>query len=158
MIPQFKGKIQKRSDGVNLQTSEGAAVIQELINYLNKHEPVGPLGWSNGLYRAALYHCQDTGPKGISEHESSDGTDCFTRIGRFGETEGCAGENISFGEDDAMGVVMQLLIDDDVPSRGHRTNIMKAGFHVVGCATGPHKQYGSMCTMDFAGGFIDGSS
>ncbi len=57
-----------------------------------------------------------------------------------------------------MGIVLQLLTDDGVPSRGHRTNIMKSDFHVVGCATGPHKGYGMMCVMDFAGGFSDGGS
>ena len=107
-----------------MQTKEGALVIQELINYLNKHQPVGPLGWSNGLFRAALYHCQDTGPKGITGHESSDGTDTFTRINKFGQWQSTVGENCSYSDEDAMGVVLQLLADDGVPDRGHRTNIM----------------------------------
>ncbi len=79
-------------------------------------------------------------------------------MNRFGKKEGTAGENISYGKKDAMGVVLQLLIDDSTPSRGHRTNIMEAAFHVVGCATGPHKGYEMMCVQDFAGGFSDGSS
>ena len=148
----------KRPDGVNMQTQEGAAAIKELITFLKEHQPVAPLGWSNGLYKAALYHCQDTGPRGMTGHESSDRTDTFERIEKFGQWQSTAGENCSYGSEDAMGVVLQLMIDDGVPSRGHRTNIMKTDFHVVGCATGPHSQHEMMCVMDFAGGFSEGRS
>jgi uncharacterized protein YkwD len=50
---------------------------------------------------------------------------------------------------------MQLIIDDGVASRGHRVNIFKKDYKVVGIAVGPHKKYGEMCAMDFAGGFVD---
>ena len=63
------------------------------------------------------------------------------------------GENISYGCGTAFAVVAQLLVDDGVEGRGHRMNIMKAEFGVVGIATGAHASEGSMCVMNFAGGF-----
>ena len=51
--------------------------------------------------------------------------------------------------------MLQLIIDDGVKNRGHRTNIFTGAFRVVGIATGSHAKYGSMCVMDFAGGFDD---
>ena len=50
------------------------------------------------------------------------------RIERHGEWSGALGENLSFGCASAERVVLQLLVDDGVPSRGHRANILNANF------------------------------
>jgi len=52
-----------------------------------------------------------------------------------------------------MSVVLQLLIDDGVPSRGHRTNIFDASFIETGIASGPHKVYEMMSTLNYASNF-----
>jgi hypothetical protein len=44
-----------------------------------------------------------------------------------------------------------LIIDSGVASRGHRRNIFHPDLAVVGVACGPHRDYGAMCVMDFAG-------
>lgn len=37
------------------------------------------------------------------------------------------GENLDFGNWSAVEIVIALLVDDGVPSRGHRANILSAG-------------------------------
>jgi uncharacterized protein YkwD len=69
---------------------------------------------------------------------------------RHGSVTGESGENINFGAETGREIVIGLLVDDGVPSRGHRANIMDPAYSVVGVAIGPHKTIRTMCTMDFA--------
>ena len=48
---------------------------------------------------------------------------------------------------------MGLFVDDGVPSRGHRSNLVSGKFGVTGNFSGPHKDYGTMTTQDFAGAY-----
>ena len=47
-----------------------------------------------------------------------------------------------------------MIVDDGVSSRGHRTNIFNPAFKVMACFSGEHKQYETMTTIDYAGGFV----
>ena len=62
------------------------------------------------------------------------------------------GENISCGCDTALNVLVQLIIDDGVPSRGHRSNIFGPNWTEHGCFTGEHTVYTTMTCQNFAGG------
>jgi uncharacterized protein YkwD len=59
-------------------------------------------------------------------------------------------ENMAFGENPARQVVIQLLVDDGVPDRGHRATILDPSYRVAGAACGPHARYRQMCVIDFA--------
>ena len=61
------------------------------------------------------------------------------------------GECISYGEAEARGIVISLLVDDGVPSRGHRKIILDPKFSAVGISAGKHVVYSAMCTLDFGG-------
>ncbi len=123
--------------------------VKSLYRDLRKIRNLEPLKPSKSLTQAADYHALDMGKTGKIGHNSSDGTSPNKRIRRFfkGYTWG---ENCSYGYSDAIGIVMQLLIDDGVSSLGHRKNILKKGFKYVGVSIEPHKQYRYNCVMDFA--------
>ena len=106
--------------------------------------------WSPELALAAKSHVDDIGPKGLMSHESSNGTNMQKRLAKFGRFQKTMGENLSFGEQTGEDIVMQLFIDDGVKDRGHRENLMNDDFRVVGCFSGPHKQYEIMNCQDFA--------
>jgi uncharacterized protein YkwD len=63
------------------------------------------------------------------------------------------GENISYGDATGKEIVCSLLIDDGVPNRGHRENIMNRAFTQVGTGVGSHTQYRSSCTTTYANGY-----
>jgi len=102
---------------------------------------------------AASDHTKDTGPRGMTGHDGSDGTSLANRLEKYGKPVSTYGENLSYGQTTGRDVVIQLLIDDGVASRGHRLNIFNGAFKVVGSAWGEHKQYENMVTIDYAGGF-----
>jgi uncharacterized protein YkwD len=75
-----------------------------------------------------------------------------TRIDKFGTWASTIGENIAYGTTGGKDIVLQLIIDDGVASRGHRTNIFKPEFLIVGSWTSTHGTYGTETVMDYAGG------
>ena len=63
-------------------------------------------------------------------------------------------EDVSLMQTTSVGIVRQLIIDDGVPSRGHRDVVFNPDLKWVGFGGAPHKTYGGMCVIDFAGGFM----
>ena len=131
-------------------TKEGAPAVKEAIDFIKNAQPVSPIRWNEWLAIAARYHVEDTGPKGQVAHESSNGDSCQKRLAKFGRFEKRMGENLSYGKTTGVDVIMQLFIDDGVPDRGHRDNLMNDQFRVVGSYSGSHKKFRTMNCMDYA--------
>lgn len=62
-------------------------------------------------------------------------------------------ENLQYGRGSGVDIVMQLYIDDAVPSRGHRHNLMDSRPKITGICSGTHPVYGFMTGMNYAGGY-----
>jgi uncharacterized protein YkwD len=106
-----------------------------------------------GLYKAAKYHAKDSGKNGIVGHTSSDGTTFSKRLPKYVQGWNRIAENCSYGYEDAVSIVGQLLLDEDVPSLGHRKSILNVELEFIGVSITPHSQYRYNCVMDFCAKF-----
>jgi hypothetical protein len=127
-----------------------SAAASECYRELKSTKPMPLLEPSRPLYKAARDHAVDLGRAGMTGHVGTDGSDLSERIERYGQWMGSISENCSYGFQDPLSIVLQLLIDDGVPSRGHRKNILNPESILVGTAIQPHTRYRFNCVQDFA--------
>ena len=133
---------------------ERGRAVDEAVHFLKKARPLPPLTLSSGMSRAAADHCAEQ-IEGQLGHDGADRSSPGDRISRYGTWSATWGENISYGQKNARGIVLTLIIDDGVRSRGHRKNIFNPKFNYAGAAFGPHARYRTVCSIDFAGGYAE---
>lgn len=158
----FLGKFRRQFRGgsyilpgtqIMVATREGLKAVDEAIRFLRRQKPLPPLAWAEGLAAAAADLAEEEGESGAVGHFAKTSGGPRERIERHGRWMGTIGENIFYGPGDARQVVMNLIIDDGVPGRGHRKNIFSRTFVMAGVACGPHPRFGTVCVIDFAGEF-----
>jgi hypothetical protein len=118
--------------------------LTSLKSDLKKAKKSSALIPQNDLFNCASQHVTDTGKKGLVGHQNYS-----KRFKQFAKRYGATGENCDYGNDTAIDIVMNLLIDEDVSGYGHRKNILNKNFLSLGVKFGDHKKYGTMCVMDF---------
>ncbi|OQR97635.1 scp-like extracellular [Achlya hypogyna] len=168
MLKNFDGKILAiPSEGIRLQTDEGATAVQECIAFLKTQAAMPPLMLDDNLSKAAQDHATDLGENGTVSHTGQgtlltprdrrepreDGSSMVQRLDRYGEWKGSVGELLAFGLTKPRNIVLQLLVDDGVPSRDDRLSLLDAKFTTLGIGTCAHKFQKSVCVLDFSGGF-----
>lgn len=151
-LTRFEGK-EYRPPGAHyvIVTVEGTAAVNDAIAFLKRQRPLPPLSWAEALAASAaeLVRAQEqSGKTGHGQGKLA----MEERIGRHLNWAGSIGENISYGPDNGREVVLQLIIDDGVPGRGHRANIFSRNFRQAGVACGSHPIFETVCVIDFTGG------
>lgn len=149
-----KNKVLTEPGKIPIQMVEGEDVINEAVQYLNSIKSLPPFELDEYLCLSAQEHVEDIGPRGLLSYQSSDGTEPEDRISKYGNYVEALGENIDFGPNDAIGVIVSLTLDDGEEERPHRDNLFKADYRKIGIACGPHKTEYQMCVMDFAYDFV----
>ncbi|MEP7014233.1 MAG: CAP domain-containing protein [Verrucomicrobiota bacterium] len=137
-----------------IRTKEGLRAVDEAIKFLHSTKPLQPLIRAAGMCRGAADHCADQAG-GRFGHGGTDGSSPGQRMNRYGVWGSSWGENISYGKTTAREVVLTLIIDDGLRSRKHRKNIFNSKFNYAGAASGPHAQYRTVCSIDFAGSYTE---
>lgn len=153
----YDGRLLKIPGERIIMTGEGTTAVNEAIELIRSTNPVPRLRPSKGMSLGAKDHVKDQGSSGSTQHKGSDRSQPWDRVNRYGTWEKSIGENISYGNEKARNIVIGLIVDDGVPSRGHRKNIFNPEFRVIGVAFGHHSTYRTVCVITFAGGYQEES-
>jgi uncharacterized protein YkwD len=154
---RFRGNILALPGNTLLRTREGLGAVEDAIQFLRHQRPLAALAFSEGISKAAAEHVAEQA-NGSFGHHGSDRTDPGQRMNRHGAWSGRWGENISYGKSTARDIVIALIIDDGLRGRKHRKNIFNPEFKVAGAAMGPHARFRTVCSIDFAGGYMEAAS
>ena len=149
----FEGSIFTYPGQVPLKTREGVSPLNECIQELKSTAPMSVLNPAEGLTKAATDLVNDQKKNGGIGHIARNGSTPQKRIEKYGDWDICSAEDITYGSFEARQIVIFLLIDDGVPDRAHRKNILNPCFKFAGTTYGTHPSYDSMCVIDYAGDY-----
>jgi len=154
LLTAFDGKLfTLPGSEIPIKTQEGIQPLKECIRVLKKADPLPLLQPAKGLAKAAEELVEDQQTHGGIGHISRKGANPQKRIEKYGKWDICASEDITYGSEEARQIVISLLIDDGVPNRGHRKNILNPCTRFAGVAKGNHPTYRAMCVIDYAGNY-----
>lgn len=144
-----------KQNNISKKNPELEKSIDEAIRTMRTSKPIQPLSISIGITKAAKDHQEDLSQNGGKGHIGTDKSSPFDRMNRYGKWKTMAGENISFKSITPREVVLELIIDEGVPGKGRRLNVLNSNYNICGIACGKHKTYKNICIINFAGGYIE---
>lgn len=109
---------------------------ESLITHLANMTPKKALYFDQDCFKNASCFSAEQGLLGTTGHE------------RINCPKGNFAECCSYGMSTAKDIVMQLLIDHDVPSLGHRLNCLNPDYNKIGVSIANHKVWGTSAVID----------
>lgn len=150
----FRGKTVEYPENI-LMTNEGTSAVDEAIKFLQKQAKLEPLTYSAGLTKPAKLQLNDLLENYSLGHTGKDGSDLPKRISRFGKYNKLASENVIDQMSNPKDIVMLMIVDDGVKSRGHRKNIFNKTFKLAGVAYEVNSSNMPVTVMVFADSFVE---
>ena len=124
---------------------------KSLLKDLNKGISSQPLLPSKELFNFSKKHAKTTGKKGKIGHRSVKGKSFTYRTKNLIKKYNLVGENIHYGSNNAIEIVIDLLIDDGIKDVGHRLNILNETYVFSSVSIQHHKTHKYNCVINFAG-------
>lgn len=120
--------------GTYLRTSKYRS---SLLMELKGRVSIEPLYFDLNMYLLAKCYAIENGKSGKRGHT------------RLNCKDGYDGECISYGLNQAKDIALQLLVDHNVPSLGHRKMCLDGNYTKVGLCVKPHTTHSYCCVLDF---------
>ena len=120
--------------------TEDSFYFISLVNTLKTMEPLGILYPDDKCFESAKYHAIASGITGYVGHERKTKDDKAKKYYN--------GECCDYGHSDPLDIVLSLLIDEGIPSLGHR-DVFLSNYTKIGVSMQPHKKYGINAVFDF---------
>ena len=120
--------------------TEDSFYFISLVNTLKTMEPLGILYPDDKCFESAKYHAIASGITGYVGHERKTRDDKAKKYYN--------GECCDYGHSDPLDIILSLLIDEGIPSLGHR-DVFLSNYTKIGVSMQPHKKYGINAVFDF---------
>ncbi len=118
-----------------------SAEYKSLMDTLLQIKSLPMLAPDSLCWISAYCHALSSGKQGYAGHERVD-EDCMKKQHYYGE---CC----SYGYENPLDIFISLLIDEGVPSLGHRKILLLQGIEQIGISIQPHTTYGTNTVLDF---------
>ena len=119
------------------QASIKSSYYNSLVKTMSAMKPVPPVHFDRIMYENALCLANEQGPTKRIGHN------------RYECGASYLGECISYGQNTGENIVLQLIIDEGVPSLGHRNLCLSPSYKKVGIKNGEHGLHRYMSVVDF---------
>ena len=116
---------------------EQSKYAKEVFDKMQHVAPLPPIKVCGFLSQAASFHSIDLGETGNVGHNSSNGDTFKVRIDKFCKYSYC-GENISYGVYEPASIIVSQLIDEGLPSKNNRFNLLNGMFDSIGISQKKH--------------------
>jgi len=132
--------VQQYPDKGEMPVNRNSSYYKSLLKTMQSLQPMGMLAPDSLCFKSALCHATTTGKAGTVTHDRTT-NDCRTQ-------QYFSGECCHYGYKNALAILISLLIDEGIPSLGHR-KICLGGYTKLGVSIQPHKAYNSTAVLDF---------
>ena len=154
-IKYFDGNILEKPDtDTGIETQEGAFAYQEAINFLKSQKPIEPLIYDEEVSKASQELSDLMGKTG-NTGENAEDNNIEERISKYVDWDVAISENIDFGGFTGEDVIINLLVDDGVEDRSHRSNLFNTKIKYFGVGTSFHKEYEICTVIDYIGEILE---
>lgn len=127
---------------------EQTAYLNSLLEELNTVTPMDLLNPQYDLFQVAKKHATEMGINGKTGHISLNGDTYESRAADLIYRYKKAMENCQYGYNDALSIVIDLLIDEDIPTLSHRKSLLDKEVKFIGTAIRKHKVYRYNCVIE----------
>jgi uncharacterized protein YkwD len=125
---------------------------RSLVIELQRAKKLSVLHPNDALTETARSHALDLGKAGKIGHNASTGQSFKGRITELKKTFPMVAEVCQYGYSDALSIVIDLLIDQDVEDLGHRRILLNKNLEYAGAAIEKHRKYHYNCVVDMGSG------
>jgi hypothetical protein len=122
--------------------------IESLMKELKNMQPMDVIEPQYDLYEVAKKHATEMGMHGKTGHISLSGESYETRAKNLSKRYQKAQENCQYGYSDALSIVIDLLIDEDIPDLSHRKSLLNKEVKYIGASIKKHKIYRYNCVIE----------
>jgi hypothetical protein len=121
--------------------------VRSLIKTLKELPPLPPLQPADDLIKEAKKHAKEMGKSGKKGHRSIDGKGYSERIAILKEKYTKVKELNQYGLPEALEIVIDLLLDEQVESLTHRKALLTPEYKYIGVGLTYHKKWGTNCSI-----------